>query len=476
MKRVLTLASPVLTAIVLLAACEDSSSSNSPPPDGGDFDVSLHDAQTGDGSTDDGGPVPSRCPVPTGAPIPHNKNIEVDETWGAGLHELTFDVGVRKNATLTIEPCAVIRVVASRGLYVGTVNEGDGGKIVALGKADLPILIEGKDGARWTSLLVNPKGTVNLAYVTLRNTGERASRGGAGLHVVGDGTKPMQELATVDHVTIEDSLKYGVVLEARAGFTAASRDLVVKGAGDMALRVSAASIGTIPTGTYTGNTNNAIRIYSEVIESDVTLRDRGVPYVIGGDGQFSELSVMGKEGTAPVLTIEAGVVMKFIKPTSGGSGLFVDRFTGTTPARGVLRALGTAAKPIVFTSNEATPAAGDWTGIHFRMVPLAQNKIDHARIEYAGADTGVRNFSCGTPPSPDPSSNEAAIAILGQPPSGFSITNTVIANSAANAIERGWSGTPVDFLATNTFTGIAYCRQTFPRPIAAACPDPAPCD
>lgn len=435
--------------------------------------MSLPDGSTGDGSpTDDGGPVPSRCPVPTGAPIQHNKQIDVDETWAAGLHELTFDVNIRKNATLTIEPCAVIRVVAARGLTVGTGNVGDGGKIVALGKADLPIVMEGKDGARWTSLQVNPMGTANLAYVTIRNAGDRASRGGAALHLVGDGTKPMQELATVDHVTLEDTLRYGAVLEARAGFTAASRDLVVKGAGDMALRVSAASIGTIPTGSYTGNTTNAIRIYSEVIESDVTLHNRGVPYVIGGDGQFNELSVMGKDGTAPVLTIEAGVVMKFGKASSG---LFIDRFSGTTPARGVLRVLGTAASPVVFTSNEATPAAGDWTGIQFRMVPNPQNKIDFARIEYAGADTGTRNFSCGTPVSPDPASNEAAIAILGQPASAF-VTNTTIVNSAANGIERGWMGPPVDFLATNTFTGVAYCRQTFPRPIAGACPDPAPCD
>lgn len=473
MKRALFLAFPLFASMAGIAACEESSSSSSPPPTT-ELDASLPDAATGDATNppDDGGPVPSRCPTPTGAPIKHDKQIDVDETWGAGLHELAFDVSVRKNATLTIEPCAVIRVVASRGLAVGTGNVGDGGKLVALGKADLPIVIEGKDGARWTNILVNPMGTANLAYVTIRNAGERSSRGGAGLHLVGDGTKPMQELATVDHVTIEDTLRYGAVLEARAGFTAASRDLVVKGAGDMALRVSAAALGTIPTGTYTGNKTDAIRIYSEIIDADVTLRNRGVPYVVGGDGQFNELSVMGKDGTAPVLTIEAGVVMKFGKVNSG---LFVDRFTGTTAARGVLRVLGTAANPVVFTSNEPTPAPGDWTGIHFRMVPSSQNKIDHARIEYAGADTGVRNFSCGTPPSPDPASNEAAIAILGQPANAF-VTNTTIVNSAANGIERGWIGTPVDFVSTNTFTQVAWCKQTFPRPAAGPCPDPAPCD
>ncbi|HVH44587.1 MAG TPA: hypothetical protein VM925_19670, partial [Labilithrix sp.] len=187
---------------------------------------------------------------------------------------------------------------------------------------------------------------------------------------------------------------------------------------------------------------------------------------------FNEMSVQGANGTAPILTIEAGVVMKFGKVTSG---LFIERASTTNPARGALRVLGTAAKPVVFTSNEATPAAGDWTGIHFRGVPNPQSKIDFARVEYAGADTGTRGFSCGTPPSSDPGSNEAAIAIFGQPSSAF-VTNTVISHSAANGIERAWDGTVVDFVATNTFTNVAFCKQTYPRDPGGSCPVPAPCD
>ena len=56
------------------------------------------------------------------------------------------------------------------------------------------------------------------------------------------------------------------------------------------------------------------------------------------------------------------------------------------------------------------------------------------------------------------------------------MTNTVILKSAANGIERAWTGAVLDFLASNTFTDITYCRQTFPKPTAGACADPAPCD
>src|SRR5262245_31354525 len=49
------------------------------------------------------------CPEP-GAPVAHSGNITTNQTWGAGLHDVTFDVGIRQNATLTLEPCAVVRV------------------------------------------------------------------------------------------------------------------------------------------------------------------------------------------------------------------------------------------------------------------------------------------------------------------------------------------------------------------------------
>jgi hypothetical protein len=469
-RRTILVSSAPLLLVLGLVACEDSSSSA--PPTTPDASPGFDAGGGGDGGDE---PIASQCPEPTAAPVAHQANIVADETWGAGLHDVNFDIAIRQNATLTIEPCAVLRVVAHRGIQVGTGNAGDGGKLVAKGKAALPIVIQGQGAGRWASLQVNPLGLADLAYVTIKDAGDRASaRGGAALHLVGDGTKPIQPLATVDHVVLEGAEKYGAVLEARAAFAAGSQALTVTGAGDMPLRVSAPSLGTIPTGKYTGNTVDAIRVFDDLIDADVTMHDRGVPYVAGGDGQFSEISVQGKDGTVPVLTIEPGVTVKFSK-SDRNSGLFVERMSTDQPARGALRAIGTADRPIVFTSNEATPAAGDWLGVHFRSVLSPLDKLDYVRVEYAGGDTGTRGFSCGTAPSPDPVSNEAAIGIFG-PPAGPFVTHTVVTKSAANGIERGWTGAPVDFLATNTFTDVAYCRQTFPRPTGGACPDPAPCD
>jgi hypothetical protein len=493
--RVRSLVCSSFVAVAAMSGCEGTDAPA--PPDGGPAsdatsadvgpgadagpvaDVALdsagpdaNDAAPLDDGHDDAG---QGCAEPTAPAIEHNRNITIDETWAAGLHDVTFDVGIRSNATLTISPCAILRIVPDRGIYVGSSNVGDGGKIVARGTAERPIVIQDTTGARWNDLLVNSQGQVDLAYVTFKNGGGRSARAGGSLHLYGDQYQPIQQLAKVDHVTILDSGKYGVVLEGRAAFADGSRDLTIARAGDTAMRVNAPAMGTIPSGTYTGNGVDAIRIMGsggyDLVDADVTLHDRGVPYVVGGDGAFHEMSVQGADGTAPLLTIEAGVVLKFGKVSSG---FYIERASTTNPARGALRVLGTFAKPVIFTSNEPAPAAGDWTGIHLRGVPDPRNKIDYAIIEYAGGDTGTRGFSCGTPVSPDPISNEAALAIFGQPASAF-VTNTVIAKSAANGIERAWTGRPVDFEPTNTFSDVKWCKQTYPRPEMGICPDPPPC-
>lgn len=422
-------------------------------------------------------PVPSKCAPPTGPAIEHHTTIQADETWGPGLHVMTFGVAIRKNATLTIAPCAVVRVKKDYELSVGSGNVGDGGTLVAEGKPDEPIVFEAADADPWADILVSSQGSARLAYVTLRGGGGTYARRGASLHLFGDQYSPIKALASVDHVTVENSGKYGVYLESRGAFSPDSHDLVIRGTKGMPMSVSAPASQSIPSGTYTGNKIDAIRLsgggYDDYHEDGV-IHDRGVPYMVGGDGNFGELSVVGGPAGPATLTIEAGVTLEFPK-SDRNSGLWVDRSTGDHPAGGILKVLGTAAKPVTFTSSEATPKPGDWVGIVFGAIPNAANKIDHARVEYAGGDTGTRGFSCGTPGSDDVISNEAGIAILGQPTSAF-VTNTVIANSAKNGIERAWLGTTIDFMATNTFENIAFCKQTANRTPNVACPTPPVCD
>jgi hypothetical protein len=150
----------------------------------------------------------------------------------------------------------------------------------------------------------------------------------------------------------------------------------------------------------------------------------------------------------------------------------VEIFQGTNPATGALVAVGTAASPIVFTSAEAQPAAGDWLGITFGQVPDASDRIDFARVEYAGGASSSGSDSC---PSTAFNTSDAAIRIFGPPASAF-VTNTTINASKAHGIDRGYrSDTKLDFLPTNTFQAIALCKQTYPKDANGACPADVPC-
>lgn len=86
----------------------------------------------------------------------------------------------------------------------------------------------------------------------------------------------------------------------------------------------------------------------------------GEPYVV-----TAHLTV----ANGVTLTLKAGTVLKF----ESGVRLQVD---------GTLKVEGTEATPVTFTSNSASPAAGDWSGIRING-GATDVVIDHAVIEYA---------------------------------------------------------------------------------------------
>ncbi|MBU4256113.1 MAG: hypothetical protein KKB04_02505, partial [Candidatus Thermoplasmatota archaeon] len=77
---------------------------------------------------------------------------------------------------------------------------------------------------------------------------------------------------------------------------------------------------------------------SGYISTDTTWTLANSPYIITGNVMIDNNAT---------LTIEPGVVIKF----NGSYGIAVD---------GYLKCNGTAANPIIFTSNKTTPAKGDW--------------------------------------------------------------------------------------------------------------------
>lgn len=83
------------------------------------------------------------------------------------------------------------------------------------------------------------------------------------------------------------------------------------------------------------------------------------------------------------LEIRPGTRVRFVKRDSNGDGIGESEIF----AQGRLVALGTAERPILFTSAEEDPAPGDWGALNMMMSENGENLLEHCLIEY-----GYRGF------------------------------------------------------------------------------------
>lgn len=454
MKNALTLALLLLTGAVSMAACSDTPAD--PPTD-----------DDGDGSA----PAPG-CPSPAGPGTSHSDPITASETWTAAAspHRVDFDVVVSAGATLTIEPCAILEVAANRGIAVDNGTPGQPARLLAKGTASQPIILRAQGGGRWRGLSVEAPSTAELSYVTLEGGGE--DRGSAAmLHVLGDGVMPADPILQVDHVTLTRARGSAIRLERGATFLPGSHDLTVTESGDgteqFAVEIEEHSMDALPTGQYTGNavdeillTSYGTTIAGAGLSVNATLHERGVPYHVGRSSQDRFVIGSGTEGELAILTIEPGVTLKM----HPGTAFEVQHWTSDLPSSGALRAVGTAERPIVFTSASKTPAAGDWMGLWFGGRASAENSIELARIEYAGGECGCILNTCSAIDY-----SEGAVIFTAQTPGAF-VRNTVISDSAGHAFTQGFDGTSVDFTRSNFFSNIEGCQLTEPRQVDTSCP------
>jgi len=373
----------------------------------------------------------------------------------------------------------VVQLAAGVTIDVAAPLTPNTGSLSAIGTPSQPIRFEGLNGARWNEIYVAAPGTARFAYTTFQDGGSDASSEGfPTIDVVGDGELPIDPSLFVDHVTVTGSAGYGIVLSSGATFEQGSQALTITGSGSGSdsrkgtypLRISEHAIPTLPDGDYTGNLVDEIELVKEGdgiaghgLVVDMTIRDLGVPYHLT-DG----LNIGGGDKLV-TLTIEAGVELKF----EAGQWLNVQRFSSDLPSSAALVAVGTAKKPIVFTSAADKPAADDWGGIYFNGIPSATDRLDHVIIEYACSDCSCVLLSCSQTII-DGGTWDAAIVIDGQAPGAF-VTNSIIRNIGGNGILEGYEGTHIDMKPSNTFSGIAGCDETYPG--AQQCPKPNPtCD
>jgi hypothetical protein len=414
------------------------------------------------------------CPSPTGSGTEHSGRtaLNATETWtaAAGPHILTGDLRIVEGGTLVIDPCVEVRM---RGPRVITVQSG--GKLHAEGTEKRPIRVVPEDATkRWGFVQVFGPGSARLAYTTIEGGGSEPVNAYGALEARGDQLAPAQEILFVDHLTVKNSANYGVSLRAGATFTRDSRDLVITGSAKAPLRVIPRVVSNLPSGTYTGNTQDVVQVeteaYGDVTLEDVTFRDLGIPYVVGGGMSAGQLKVGGGAKLVK-LTLEPGVILKFAK--NNVAGIEVESGTTDDPAKGALVAVGTLEKPIVLTSASDFPIAGDWRGLTFGNRPDAQDKLDFVHLEYAGAPSQANGFHCVKNGllSKD---EDAALSLYGQPTHAF-VTNSLFRSSAGLGVNLAYKGMNYDFLSSNTFIGVVGCKQSTPRNQDGSCPSDVSC-
>ena len=119
---------------------------------------------------------------------------------------------------------------------------------------------------------------------------------------------------------------------------------------------------------------------SSNITSSKTWTVSGSPYIV-----TAAIKVRGaNHGQTAGLTIQAGVEVRF----RSGARITVGDSSGSAVYYGWVKAIGTTDTPIVFTSDEETPAAGNWTGVVFTNHNVdSESNLQYCRFEYGGAST-----------------------------------------------------------------------------------------
>jgi hypothetical protein len=469
--------SPFAACILLLAstplACSDDPDED---PTSGSDEGDDGDDESDDGSTPGGDVGPdelqdrSACIDGDGAGVDHTGTISADETWSAadGPHRIPSELVI--TATVTVEPCALVQIGPQVYVYIeengslvahGDVSTNDDGDVEVR-----PVHFDTlESGSNWGQILVAPDGTIDLSVAALLDGGDAPinAQGALVLQGVAGGTNSgdIVRNGALDRVLVSGSAGTGINLDAFGGFTEESSDVWIRECGrddqPYPLQIEPGIAQTLPAGLdIQGNVLDEILVQtSKTFMPSDTFADHGVPYHV-----MSALYVAPPEdGAAVTLTIEPGVVMKFEEIV--GSGLVI----GSGDAReGLLVAEGTAEDPILFTSG-GEAVAGAWQGFFFRYTPTSGNAIRHARIEFAGSDSGYNSFGCG------PGDNDAAIIIEGQGPDDVGPGDVFVTDTEFNeiggetVIVSGWTDDAgPDFSAGNTFGAVTpSCKVSRPK-------------
>ena len=267
------------------------------------------------------------------------------------------------------------------------------------------------------------QGSIRLYYsydnVSITNCVVEQS-GSAGIHIVYNSSP------VISDCTLRDNTTHGISNANNSSYPEISDCSILDNSGT-AISTWTNNLKEI-TGTMiiTGNTNNFIYANGSNVY-DGTWLDHNVPYVIGADFVINDSNT---------LTIAEGNTIQF----SGNRVMSV---------YGTLIADGTPAEHIVFTSQEAVPAPGDWSYVYFYDSEPG-SILDYCDFSYGGSSTGI---------------------IRMEYTEDLSITNCSFTESGTSGIYIQGSSQPVitSCSFTNNATNAVYVNASSGHPLISDC-------
>jgi len=298
-----------------------------------------------------------------------NTTIPRDATWHAQAAPFVLDgATVATGATLTIEAGVVLRM--ARGATFQVL-----GALLAQGTAAAPIIV--------TSNVASPQ-PGDWGYVALDGTGASASKlsyvqmfygqydnGDEGMLSVTGGAAP-----TITNSVFAEALQYGIWADDNSRPTIGN--CVFAGDGSSAVSVPADD-GALITGTSLGSNQAGIELRNTSIAHSGTWHQQNAAFVLDG----------GMLNAQVTLSIEPGVVLRM----AGGASFHVE---------GTLLAQGTASAPIIVTSNQASPAPGDWGYVALDGTGASGSQLSYVQMfygQYDNGDEGMLSVTGGAAPT-----------------------------------------------------------------------------
>ena len=316
--------------------------------------------------------------------------IDEDATWQAldADYLLVDDLSVdgSSDPELTLEDGVTIEIDTGVGITVG---QNTGGALFVEGTSTGVTLTSAQSSPAagdWDGLEIRYYDTGSeLTGLTLEYGGANAY-GGLYLYYgdvtlvdstiqqnANDGIYVYGGTIAVSGSTIQDNDDAGVYLNSTGKLETSGgptfTDNIVTGNGTHPLYLPANYLGQLDaSSTYAGNGDDFIYSPSDFVDTTATWQALDVDYAFEGD-------VIVQDSSNPVVTIEDGVT---IEMASG-----VEFYVGYS-GYGELIVEGTSTG-VTFTSEDSSPAAGDWDGIYFGSYDTG-SELTGLTVEYAGGN------------------------------------------------------------------------------------------